>query len=53
MSLEVVVNRYRALLGVVAVLTFGPFWVEAQVNNDTGMPWEAARTAIVKEFEGR
>ena len=45
-------NRYRALLGVVAVLTFGPFLLVAQVNNDTGMPWEAARTAIVKKFEG-
>ena len=35
-------NRYRLLLGTIAVLTAGASFVEAQTNNDAaGMPWEA------------
>ncbi len=45
-------NRCRLLLGM-AVFTLGPSFVEAQTSNDAaGMPWEAARTAILKKFEG-
>jgi metallo-beta-lactamase class B len=50
--MEVTMKWRRALPGVVALLMIGAPWVTAQTSNDAGMPWEAARTAMLKKFDG-
>jgi metallo-beta-lactamase class B len=45
-------KQRRVLLGLVTLVMFAAPFVAAQTNNDAGMPWEAARTAMLKKFEG-
>ena len=46
-------KRRSVLLGAATVLLFGAPGVTGQTNDAAGMPWEAARTAILKKFAGR
>src|SRR5262247_4031988 len=44
--------RRRCLVfGTALLLTVGALCGAAQTNTDAGMPWEPARTAVLKKFE--
>jgi metallo-beta-lactamase class B len=42
----------HVLFGAATVAVFSAAFVTAQTNADAGMPWDAARTAILKKFDG-
>ena len=41
----------RLVFGTVSLVTVGALCVAAQNNTDAGMPWEPARTAVLKKFD--